>query len=148
MSIRNNGAFISISTIAAVALLVCASCNSSGSQASVKFRQYYLKGEQLYTENCSNCHQKDGRGLRQLYPPLDSSDFMEANLEQAICIIKYGRSEQLTVNGKVYEQPMPGFINLSDLEIAEITTYIYNSWSNKKGLIEVKEASKILQSCN
>jgi hypothetical protein len=36
---------------------------------------------------------------------------------------------------------------LSDLDIAMISTYIYNTWGNEKGLIDVTEASRILRSC-
>jgi cytochrome c553 len=34
-------------------------------------------GYQLYEKNCSNCHQTDGSGLAQLYPPLLNSDFIK-----------------------------------------------------------------------
>lgn len=94
------------------------------------------------------CHQKDGEGLAKLYPPLNKSDFMDNHLEEVICIIKYGRKEPLTVNGVVYTQPMPGVPTLTNLEIAEVATYIYNSWGHDRGIINVKEVDKILQQCN
>ena len=34
-------------------------------------------GYQLYEKNCSNCHQTDGSGLAQLYPPLINADFIK-----------------------------------------------------------------------
>ena len=123
------------------------SCQGKSSEHSVKFKQYYLKGEQLYAQHCSNCHQKDGSGLRLLYPPLASSDYMSTHFEETLCLIKHGHSGPMTVNGKGYNQPMPSFENLSDLEIAQIATYIYNTWENSKGIIEVKEASSILGNC-
>lgn len=124
------------------------SCTSKpSSDTSPKFEQYYVQGEQLYIEHCSNCHQKNGSGLGLLYPPLDTSDYMQYNLEDVICLLRNGKQGDLTVNGKNYNQVMPG-LAVSDLELAEIATYIYNTWSHQEGLLEVKLVSKILASCD
>ena len=129
--------------------LVLSACNSKPSpQRSTKFEQYTIQGEQLYLRHCSNCHQKNGRGLGLLYPPLDTSDYMQNHMEEVLCLMRLGKSGQLVVNGKTFNQPMPGIPTLSDLEIAEIATYIYNSWSHDKGIVDVKTASQILSSCD
>lgn len=112
-----------------------------------KFQQYFVAGEQLYGQHCSNCHQKSGKGLGLVYPPLAPSDFMDKNFEEVICMIKKGRKGDMVVNGNLFNQPMPGVPSLTELEIAEIATYIYNSWSHEKGLIEIKQVNKALQPC-
>ena len=112
-----------------------------------KFQQYFVEGEQLYLKSCSNCHHKDGKGLGMVYPPLAPSDFMENNFNEVICIIKNGRKGEMVVNGNVYNQPMPGIPSLTELEISEIATYIYNSWGHEKGLIEVKQVNDVLKTC-
>jgi cytochrome c551 len=127
-------------------LLACAS--KSSEDRSPKFEQYFIQGEQLYLTHCSNCHQKNGRGLGLLYPPLDTSDYMEEHFEEVLCLIKNGKRGEVVVNNKIFNQPMPGVARLTDLEIAEIATYIYNSWSHQKGLVEVQSATKILASCD
>ena len=106
-----------------------------------------MQGEQLYGTHCSNCHQKDGSGLGRIYPPLDTSDYMENNFEAVICLIRHGITGEVIVNGNQFNQAMPGVPTLSDLEVAEIATYIYNTWSHERGLIEVKDASQILRAC-
>jgi cytochrome c551 len=78
---------------------------------------------------------------------LDSSDFMQNNLEAVVCLIRNGKQGELVVNGKEYNQTMPA-LDISDLEIAEIATYIYNSWSHRQGLLDVKLVSEILTSCD
>jgi cytochrome c551 len=120
---------------------------SCTSKESSKFTQYYNQGEALYLKHCSNCHQKNGTGLGRIYPPLEKSDYMNNNFTDVICLIRYGKKEPLMVNGKDFNQAMPGILTLTDLEIAEISTYIYNSWGNQKGIIEVREVSVILQTC-
>jgi cytochrome c551 len=112
-----------------------------------KFQQYFVEGEQLYLKNCSNCHQKNGNGLGLVYPPLAPSDFMDKNFDEVICMMKKGKKGEMLVNGKAYHQPMPGVPSLTELEIAEIATYIYNTWGHEKGLVEVSVVSKVLQPC-
>lgn len=131
-----------------VFLLACSSSDKKTNDSSPKFQQYYNQGELLYQKNCSNCHQKNGSGLGKLYPPLDSSDFMQKNFEDVICLIRYGKKGELVVNGVTFNQPMPGIPTLTDLEIAEIATYIYNSWSNNRGIIEVTEVSSLQKNCD
>jgi len=118
-----------------------------GKSSSPKFKQYYVHGEALYIKHCSNCHQADGSGLGRVYPPLDSSDYMKKNLRDVVCLIRYGKTGSLIVNGEEFNQPMPGVPLLSDLEIAQIATYIYNTWSHEEGIMEVKDVSKILAAC-
>ena len=72
---------------------------------------------------------------------------MEKNFEQVLCLMKYGVKGEITVNGKTFVQPMPGVQSLTDLEIAEIATYIYNSWEHERGIVDVSAASKVLSNC-
>jgi cytochrome c551 len=122
-------------------------CRNAGDADSVKFTQYYNKGEQLYSKHCSNCHQADGSGLGLLYPPIKDSDYM-TNQREVICLMKNGKKGSITVNGKVYDQEMPATPALTNLEVAEITTFIYNTWSFDEGLIDVRRVSAVLDSCS
>ena len=132
-------------------ILLVISCSpkadSSADTNSIKFQQYYIQGEQLYIKNCSNCHQRNGKGLGLLYPPVATSDFIDNNKNMVVCIIRNGISGPLIVNGSSYNKEMPAIPSLTDLEIAEIATYLYNSWGREIGIIEVKEVSKIINSC-
>ncbi len=114
---------------------------------NVKLEQYMVEGQRLYMQHCSNCHQANGEGLAQLFPPLAGSDYLKENFERSLCSMKYGLDGEITVNGVTYNQKMPGVPNLTPLEIAEISTYIYNSWGNDRGLIDVKKAEEVLKNC-
>ncbi len=122
--------------------------NNTESDNSVRFRQYFVQGQQLYEQHCSNCHQPDGKGFAQLYPPLAQSDYMLADISRTACLIKYGMEGEITVNGKKYNQPMPANTQLTNIEVAEIATYISNAWGNQHGLISVKEVDTQLKQCN
>lgn len=116
-------------------------------KSQIKFNQYMLEGQSLYTVHCSNCHQTDGSGLGKLIPPLASADYLKNNLEASVCGIKYGIKGEIIVNGVSYNQPMPANANLKNLDIAQIMTYIGNSWGNELGLIETEEIVKMLENC-
>jgi mono/diheme cytochrome c family protein len=144
---RSNLCFGIVVFVVAV-LVACKTDKKSKFSSDTKFQQYYIQGELLYVTHCSNCHQKNGKGLGLVYPPLDTSDYMQQNLEDVLCLMRYGKSGELLVNGKLYNQQMPGVTTLTDLEIAQIATYTYNTWSHKKGLIDVKQAREILSRCS
>ncbi len=127
--------------------LVLLGCSSSN-QRDTKFQQYYVSGEQLYVQHCSNCHQKNGSGLGLVYPPLAQSDYMEQNVEQVLCLMKYGQAGEIVVNGKAYNKEMKGIFSLTDLEVAEIATYIYNTWQHEKGMIDISDVTKAHQKCD
>lgn len=115
--------------------------------ADPKFNQYMVEGERLYLTHCSNCHQRDGNGLRRVYPPLAGSDYLEKNFRSVICGMKYGIQGEIVVGGVMYNQAMPGVPSLTELELAEIATYLYNSWGAQHGLIETRRIGPLLDSC-
>ena len=123
------------------------SCNKAGSSDSVKFQQYYAQGENLFIANCSNCHQRSGEGLGLVYPPVNKSDYIDKKFPEVICLIRNGKRGAIMVNGQEYNQPMYGMSNVTDLEMAELATYIYNTWDHNRGIVEVNEIQKALESC-
>ena len=81
-------------------------------------------GYQLYEKNCSNCHQTDGSGLAQLYPPLLNSDFIKSNPSLVDSIVRHGQSGPVIVNGIQYNMVMLPNKKLSDFEIKQIASYV------------------------
>src|SRR5690606_9968820 len=113
-----------ISGMLAAGLMLMAGCTDS---EKVKKEQYYVEGYQLYTTYCANCHSDDGKGLVDLYPLLYREDPLPPKALFA-CIVQNGTSEKIIIDGKTYERPMPANAGLTELDIAEIATYIYTKW--------------------
>lgn len=88
-------------------------------------------GKQIFGTTCFACHQSEGQGIPGTFPPLAKSDFLNANPKRAINTILHGLSGEIMVNGKKFNSVMPSQ-NLSDDEIANVLTFIYNSWGNNK----------------
>ncbi|MFM7194509.1 MAG: c-type cytochrome [Bacteroidota bacterium] len=106
-----------------------------------------MQGERLYGQHCANCHQADGTGLGKLYPPLAGSDYLRNKPEEVICLIRNGIAGPIEVNRVIYDQPMPGNATLTDLEIAEVVTYIRGEWAGDKDMTEVTAVTSVLSSC-
>lgn len=111
----------------------------------LKTRQYAIQGQQLYLQNCSNCHQEDGTGLNRLIPPLKNADYMLDDVDRSLYIIKNGLKGSIIVNNVEYNQPMPENSKLSPIEIAQIATYIYNVWGHDYGLIGPEKVREALE---
>lgn len=88
-------------------------------------------GKEIFNTTCFACHQSEGQGIPNAFPPLAKSDYLNADSKRAIKTILHGLSGEVTVNGKKFNSIMPAQ-NLSDDEIANVMTYIYNSWGNNK----------------
>ncbi|WP_421890940.1 c-type cytochrome [Marinoscillum sp.] len=116
-------------------------------RTEIRLTQYMVQGKSLYQTYCSNCHQADGTGLAKLYPPLAGSDYLMADLKEAACLIKNGKTGEIMVNGVSYNQMMPANTNLTPIEIAEIITYISNSWGNKAGISATRDVTRWLKNC-
>jgi len=129
-----------------IVITVFIACLSCQSEEEIKRQRYITEGILIYKNNCANCHQPKGEGLAELYPPIAKSDYL-TNKNQIICLMRYGQQGKIVVNGKSYNRPMPPQPQLSDLEIAELATYIYNEWGNETKVTDVKPVTPILKKC-
>ena len=100
-------------------------------------------GKQVYNQVCAACHQPNGQGVSNVFPPLAESDWLDGGPEPSISAILKGLSGPITVNGTVYNSVMPAMTNLSDEDIANVLTYVYNSWGNPGGRVEVSQVANI-----
>jgi len=105
-------------------------------------------GQMLYNGTCSVCHQNNGQGLPAVFPPLADSDYLMADKRRAIEIVLNGMTGPVTVNGEQFNSVMPPMSQLTDDEVANILSYVLNTWGNDDGVVtppevaEVREATK------
>ena len=93
--------------------------------------QQMVDGKNIYGRTCFACHQSEGQGIAGTFPPLAKSDFLNADPNRAINAVLHGLAGEITVNGSIYNSVMTSQ-NLTDQEISDVLTYIYNSWGNNK----------------
>lgn len=105
------------------------------------------RGQTLYTQKCANCHGDRGQGLKKLIPPLAGSDYVAARMGDLPCIMRYGISGEISVNGQVYNQPMTGVMDLEADEIKSIIDYMVASWYPDAESPSHAEVSAALENC-
>ncbi|HYB65489.1 MAG TPA: copper-containing nitrite reductase [Steroidobacteraceae bacterium] len=105
--------------------------------------QQIKAGESRFTGTCSVCHQANGEGLPNVFPPLARSDFLMADKQRAIGIVLNGLTGKVTVNGNVFNSVMPPMSQLNDDELANILTFVRNSWGNSGEAVSADEVKQI-----
>ena len=105
--------------------------------------QQIAAGESLFAGTCSVCHQASGQGLEGVFPPLAKSDFLMTDVKRAMTIALNGLTGPVTVNGKTYNSVMPPMSQLNDDEIANILTYVRNSWGNTGDVVTAAQVAQI-----
>ncbi len=90
------------------------------------FEEQMKFGKQIYMQTCFACHQAEGQGIPNAFPPLAKSDYLNADVNRAIGIVLNGKTGEITVNGQKYNNVMTRQM-LSSEESANVLTYVYNS---------------------
>ncbi len=91
--------------------------------------QDVTKGKGIYAKTCLACHQANGQGVSNAFPPLAKSDYLNADTNRAIRAVLNGLTGPITVNGKKYNSAMTSQ-GLNDQQVADVLTYVYSSWGN------------------
>lgn len=99
-------------------------------------------GRRVYTSTCIACHQPNGEGFGNAFPPIASSDFLNADKQRAIGSLVHGLSGEITINGETYNGVMPA-LGLSDEDIANVLTFVYNSWGNSGLTVGPDEVKRV-----
>ncbi len=88
-------------------------------------------GARVYKGACIACHEADGQGAPRIYPPLPgNANLQSADPASTLRIILDG-AETLTTPRASNSGSMPAYAaKLSDREIADVATYVRNSWGN------------------
>jgi nitrite reductase (NO-forming) len=116
--------------------------STSSAQGTLTLQEQIKAGEALFAGTCSVCHQTNGAGIPSVFPPLAKSDYLTADLQRTIGIPLHGLTGKVVVNGSEYNSVMPPMTQLNDDEIANILTYVLNSWGNPGGSVSIEDVKK------
>jgi glucose/arabinose dehydrogenase/mono/diheme cytochrome c family protein len=101
-------------------------------------------GAKIYATRCMSCHQLDGKGDGNRFPPLAGSEWVVTgrslrDKERLIRVVLKGLEGPIEVAGKPYNNTMPSNTYLSDDDAAKVLTYIRNNFGNKAPAISANE---------
>jgi len=103
-----------------------------------------MRGKRVYTANCMLCHQANGMGTPNVYPPLAGSEWVSGTEERMIRIVLHGLNGPITVAGKEYNNAMaPLGAVLKDQQVADVLSYIRQEWGNTGPEVPVEAVTRI-----
>ena len=100
----------------------------------------------LYMTHCVACHQSNGQGEEDRYPPLAGSEWVNGKPEDLIRVILFGQQGEIRVKNQLYNQIMPSYSFLADEELAQLINYIKNSFGNKGEKVSADEVKALRKS--
>ncbi|MBL8645520.1 MAG: cytochrome c [Rhodospirillaceae bacterium] len=117
---------------------------SAASTEALRKRDLSAVGAKEFLQKCEACHVDDGKGQAQFLPPLAGNPaLLDKDPSSAINVVLNG-SMRLVVDGMPDGYRMPPFRALmNDQEVANVATYIRNSWGNAAPLVTAKEVKAV-----
>lgn len=103
------------------------------------------RGKAVYETTCLACHQADGGGVPNMNPPLVKTKWVLGDKKALAKIVLKGlQGGEIDIDGDKFHNPMPPQEStLTDQEIADVLTYVRNSFGNKAPMVTVAEVKAV-----
>ena len=114
-------------------------------QPATGLKAAIARGKTVYENTCLACHQPDGSGVPSMNPPLVKTKWVLGDKKALAKIVLKGlQGGEIDIDGDKFHNPMPPLESvLSDQEIADVLTYVRNSFGNKASLVTVAEVKAL-----
>lgn len=102
-------------------------------------------GKALYAR-CTACHQENGKGIANAFPPLAGSSWVTGPASRPIAIVLHGLQGPLKVGTATYNGVMIAYGTgqpMTDAEVAAVVTYIRTSWGNKASAVTAAQVAQV-----
>jgi mono/diheme cytochrome c family protein len=101
------------------------------------------RGQILFKNICATCHQADGSGVPRMNPSLIKTKYVLGDKTKLIRVLLLGLNEEVEIEGEYYSNPMPSQAALKDEEIADVLTFVRNSFGNKASAITASQVKAV-----
>lgn len=103
-----------------------------------------MPGSRLYMDNCSGCHRLDGRGYAKTFPSLAGNSAVLSDDPSSVISIVLRGGKMAVTKDAVTGLAMPDFAwRLSDQEVADLVTFVRNSWGNQAPPVKAEQVEKL-----
>ena len=100
-------------------------------------------GAQIYADECSGCHNKDGEGTPGLFPSLNGTPVVQQTDPTTLIHIVLRGGLSVATKQAPTGAAMPAFAwVLKDDQVAALVTYIRNSWGNAAPTVNADTVNK------
>ena len=97
------------------------------------------RGGIIYQRECLSCHQADGGGVPHINPPLAGNTVLLNDKTKSISVVLRGMTDRIPIDDEYYSNNMASHAYLSNQEIADVLTFVRNSFGNKAVAITAAE---------
>jgi mono/diheme cytochrome c family protein len=130
-------------TLMGILFLLSALLMSQTQPVQNKLQESITRGKKVYYQTCLTCHQVDGAGIQSVNPPLIKTKWVVGDKVQLITIVLKGLNTGITVDDVDYHNVMASHADLTDLQIADVLTYVRNNFGNKAKEITEAEVKAV-----
>ncbi len=101
-------------------------------------------GATLYEAKCSACHAPQGQGGKNIFPQLANNPLVNAPDATSMIHVVAAGSRGVDTDTRPTAPAMPSFAGtLSDEEMADVITYVRNSWGNAAAPVSASEVKEL-----
>ena len=104
-------------------------------------------GGAIYRDQCSACHGLDGKGIDRLFPAVANSSMARADDPTSVIRIVLRGARSVATEKEPTAPGMPSYgWQLNDSQVADVLTYIRNSWGNAAPAVSPDEVTRLRDS--
>jgi mono/diheme cytochrome c family protein len=101
-------------------------------------------GSEVFFDGCTACHLTGGRGQPGMFPPLRGSAVAQQNDPTGVIRLILAGTRTAPTRSRPNFQSMPSFAwKLSDQEVADVATYVRNSWGNHAPPVDAHQVAAV-----
>ncbi|MGD9928529.1 MAG: cytochrome c [Mangrovibacterium sp.] len=124
------------------ALETSALAKKHGAEIDVSAKSLPHPGEKVYKQYCQVCHQANGAGVSGVFPPLTPNKYI-ADKTLLIELVLHGMTGEIEVDGEKYNSLMAPHDHLTDLELANVISYVRSNFGNKLDPVTAEEVAAV-----
>jgi mono/diheme cytochrome c family protein len=121
--------------IVPLALLLCLWLAAGLAQGQGQ-ESLFQQGQDIFRDNCAQCHRLNGEGLPGTFPALKGNKFVTGDQKPVIVTVLNGRKGQ-------WGQMPTWKHKLTDEQIAAAVTYIRHAWTNQAGPVTPAQVAAV-----
>jgi mono/diheme cytochrome c family protein len=102
------------------------------------------RGEAIFVDNCSACHQMQGQGTPGLFPPLRDHAGLQQTIPTTTIRVVLTGVQSTPTRARPTGVSMPAYAwKLSDEEVAAVVTYTRNAWGNSAPAVSAVDVATL-----
>ncbi|MDP9008071.1 MAG: cytochrome c [Pseudomonadota bacterium] len=102
------------------------------------------RGAEIYSDACSSCHLENGVGQSRVFPPLGDDAMLQQSDATGLEHLILAGTRIGVSSSRPSPLSMPSFAwKLTDQEIADVSTFIRNSWGNRAAQVSASDVGDL-----